>query len=73
MSAGLATGANADLVGQTLASRLKSLWTDESGEMKIPGTGSDAEAPSSGSSQGRSATNHNVSRIVRNTDQKFTP
>ena len=41
--------------------------------MKIPGTGSDAEAPSSGSSQGRSATNHNVSRIVRNTDQKFTP
>ena len=54
LTSGLATGASANLVGKTLADRLKTLWTDESGELKIPGTGS---------RQGRSALNHNVSRL----------
>ena len=39
LTAGLSGGGNPNIVGKDIADRLKTLWTDEKGELRIPGTG----------------------------------
>jgi hypothetical protein len=53
LTAGLSGGAGPNIVGKTIANRLKTLWADEKGELRIPGTG--PENPNSPASEAGNA------------------
>ena len=53
LTVGLSGGGNPNIVGKDIADRLKTLWTDEKGELRIPGTG--PENPNSPASEAGNA------------------